>query len=193
MGLFSLLQAFGLHEHEESVGTEHDHEEESAFIWKALVVLASIYGFFLFETLMHLCLKSRIGEHGGHSHVDVKVGVKLLRECNIVLHISTILNQCLPLINKVIYLLVLREEAESGELLMHSPKGTQKNLHIYSSCYCVLQLPGPSSRHMSFKKKRSCSNFEHHEGGPPIGKTDEKPPMENGDIVLKNIVSEIYM
>ena len=44
---------------------------------------------------------------------------------------------------------------------------------------------------MSFKNKRSCSKFEHHEGAPPIAKSDEKPPlgMENGDIVLTNVVS----
>jgi len=38
-----------------------------------LVVLVSIYAFFLFETLMHLGLKSKVGEHGGHSHIDVEV------------------------------------------------------------------------------------------------------------------------
>ena len=37
------------------------------------MVLLSIYGFFLFETLMHLCLKSKAGDHGGHSHIDVEV------------------------------------------------------------------------------------------------------------------------
>lgn len=71
--LFS--QAFGLHAHEEE-GDAHDHdshEEDNGFVWKALVVLASIYAFFLFETLMHLGLKSKIGEHGGHSHVDAEV------------------------------------------------------------------------------------------------------------------------
>lgn len=36
--------------------------------------------------------------------------------------------------------------------------------------------------------------FEHHEGAPPIAKSDEKPPMgmENGDIVLTNMVSKIF-
>lgn len=69
---FGFLKAFGLHAHEDE-GAEHDsHEEESGFIWKALVVLASVYAFFLFETLMHLGLKSKIGDHG-HSHVDVDV------------------------------------------------------------------------------------------------------------------------
>ena len=43
---------------------------------------------------------------------------------------------------------------------------------------------------MSFKKRRSCSQLEHHEGAPPIGNSDEKPPMENGDIVLTNMVSK---
>ena len=68
-------QAFGLHQHEDTAeGDSHaDHSEEKGFIWKALVVLLSIYGFFLFETLMHLCLKSKVGDHGGHSHIDVEV------------------------------------------------------------------------------------------------------------------------
>lgn len=44
---------------------------------------------------------------------------------------------------------------------------------------------------MSFKKQRRCSKFEHHEGAPPVAKSDEKPPMENGDIVLTNVVSGI--
>ena len=43
---------------------------------------------------------------------------------------------------------------------------------------------------MSFKKKRTCSTFEHHEGAPPLGKVDEKPPFENGGIVLTNVVSK---
>lgn len=69
-------QAFGLHVHEEhdTAGGGHaDHSEDTGFIWKGLVVLASVYGFFLFETLMHLGLKSKVGEHGGHSHIDVEV------------------------------------------------------------------------------------------------------------------------
>ena len=67
---FGFLKAFGLHAHEEEGAEHHNHEEESGFIWKALVVLASVYAFFLFETLMHLVLKSKVGDHG-HSHVDV--------------------------------------------------------------------------------------------------------------------------
>ena len=69
-------QALGLHGHKEAeagADSHDDHSEETGFIWKALVVLVSIYGFFLFETLMHLGLKSKIGDHGGHSHVDVEV------------------------------------------------------------------------------------------------------------------------
>ena len=69
-------KAFGLHGHkEEGAGSDShaDHSEETGFIWKALVMLASIYAFFLFETLMHLGLKSKVGEHGGHSHIDVEV------------------------------------------------------------------------------------------------------------------------
>ena len=69
-------QALGLHGHDEAEagGDSHDdHSEESAFIWKALVVLVSIYAFFLFETLIHLGFKSKVGEHGGHSHIDVEV------------------------------------------------------------------------------------------------------------------------
>ena len=42
---------------------------------------------------------------------------------------------------------------------------------------------------MSFKNKRRCSKLEHHNGAPPITKSDEKPPMENGGIVLTNVVS----
>ena len=69
-------QAFGLHAHEEegSGGDSHaDHSEGSAFVWKAVAVLASIYVFFLFETLMHLGLKSKFGDEHGHSHVNVEV------------------------------------------------------------------------------------------------------------------------
>lgn len=79
--LFVFMQAFGLHAHEDEGGAHgHDsHEEEdNSFIFKALVVLASIYGFFLFETVMHLGLKSKIGEHGGHSHIDAEVSSLLL-------------------------------------------------------------------------------------------------------------------
>ena len=54
------------------------------------------------------------------------------------------------------------------------------------------QLPGPSSRHMSFKRERKCSKFEHHEGALPLGNNDEKPPMENGDIILTNVVSKNF-
>ena len=46
---------------------------------------------------------------------------------------------------------------------------------------------------MSFKKKRTCSQLEHHEGAPPLGKDDEKPPMENGVIVLTNVVSRSHL
>jgi hypothetical protein len=44
---------------------------------------------------------------------------------------------------------------------------------------------------MSYKKKKSCSNFEHHEGMPQsLGEdSNEKVPNENGDIVLTNVVS----
>ncbi len=73
------LQAFGLHGHEEEGGAHDSHEEENGFIWKALVVLASVYAFFLFETLMHLGLKSKIGDHGGHSHIDVEVSTLVLQ------------------------------------------------------------------------------------------------------------------
>ncbi|XP_027048293.1 zinc transporter ZIP14-like isoform X2 [Pocillopora damicornis] len=118
--LHLLPHAFGLHAHEEEGAGHESHEEDNGFVWKALVVLVSIYAFFLFETLMHLCLKSKIGEHS-HSHVDV-------------------------------------------------------------------ELPGPSSRHMSFKKERKCSRLERREGVPPIANDhEEKPPMGNGDIVLTNV------
>ena len=66
--LFLFPQALGLHAHKEG----ESHEEDNDFIWKALVVLASVYAFFLFETLMHLGLKSKLGDHG-HSHVDIEV------------------------------------------------------------------------------------------------------------------------
>ncbi|KAL9964557.1 hypothetical protein ACROYT_G028213 [Oculina patagonica] len=114
--LHLLPHAFGLHQHEEEGKAP---EEEKAFIWKALLVLSSVYAFYLFETVMHLCLKSRIGDHNGHSHSDI-------------------------------------------------------------------QFPATSNRH-SFKKKTICSKLEHHEGTLPIGSCDEKPPMENGDIVLTNV------
>ncbi|XP_074615360.1 metal cation symporter ZIP14-like isoform X2 [Acropora palmata] len=61
-GLLHLLpHSFGLHAHEEeeSTGDSHDHSGEDAFIWKAMVVLASIYVFYLFEILTHLGLKSK--------------------------------------------------------------------------------------------------------------------------------------
>lgn len=61
-GLLHLLpHSFGLHAHEEeeSTGDSHDHSEDHAFIWKAMVVLASIYVFYLFEILTHLGLKSK--------------------------------------------------------------------------------------------------------------------------------------
>lgn len=60
---FIIDQSFGLHAHEEeeSTGDSHDHSEEHAFIWKAMVVLASIYVFYLFEILTHLGLKSKVG------------------------------------------------------------------------------------------------------------------------------------
>ena len=45
---------------------------------------------------------------------------------------------------------------------------------------------------MSFKNQRRCSKLEHHNGAPPITKGDEKLPMENGDIVLTNVVSRIF-
>ena len=72
------MQALGLHAHEDEAGAHNHEEEDNGFVWKALVVLAAIYGFFIFETLMHLGLKSKIGEHGGHSHVDVEVSSLLL-------------------------------------------------------------------------------------------------------------------
>ena len=69
-------QAFGLHVHE-SEGTSADghadHSAENVFLWKALVVLASIYSFFLFETLMHLGLMKKLGRDHGHSHSNAEV------------------------------------------------------------------------------------------------------------------------
>ncbi|XP_078381145.1 metal cation symporter ZIP14-like [Oculina patagonica] len=70
--LHLLPHAFGLHQHEEEGDAHDSHEEEKGFIWKALLVLSSVYAFYLFETVMHLCLKSRIGDHNGHSHTDVQ-------------------------------------------------------------------------------------------------------------------------
>ena len=78
--LFVFVQAFGLHAHEDKGGAHDSHEEEdNSFIWKALVVLASIYGFFLFETVVRLALKSKIGEH-----VDVEVSSLLIGRFNLV-------------------------------------------------------------------------------------------------------------
>ena len=72
MSLF--VKALGLHAHDDKDGAHDSHEgEDNSFIWKGLVVLASIYAFFLFETVMHLVMKSKVGEHGGHSHNDVEV------------------------------------------------------------------------------------------------------------------------
>ncbi|XP_022804198.1 zinc transporter ZIP14-like isoform X2 [Stylophora pistillata] len=120
-GLLHLLpHAFGIHAHHEGGAGHEGHEEDKGFVWKALVVLASIYAFFLFETVMRLCLKSKVGEH---SHIDADV-----------------------------------------------------------------ELPGPSSRHMSFKNKRKCSSLEHHEGVPPIANHhEEAPPVDNGGTVLTNV------
>ncbi|XP_074622315.1 metal cation symporter ZIP14-like isoform X1 [Acropora palmata] len=123
--LHLLPHAFGLHAHE-SEGTSSDghadHSAENAFLWKAVVVLASIYSFFLFEILMHLGLMSKLGLNHGHSHFNAEV-------------------------------------------------------------------PGPPSRHISFKGKRNCSKFEHHERLPSFDKSDEKEKaqVENGDIVLRNV------
>ena len=52
-------------------------------------------------------------------------------------------------------------------------------------------MPGPPSRHISFKGKRNCSKFEHHERLPSFDKSDEKEKaqVENGDIVLRSVVS----
>ena len=69
-------KAFGLHahgEHDAAGGGHDDHSEDTGFIWKALVVLASVYAFFVFETLMHLALKSKVVELGSHSHIDAEV------------------------------------------------------------------------------------------------------------------------
>ena len=67
------MKALGLHAHHDEGGAHDSHEgEDNSFIWKGLVVLASIYVFFLFETVMHLVLKSKVSEHG-HSHIDVEV------------------------------------------------------------------------------------------------------------------------
>ncbi|XP_068711714.1 metal cation symporter ZIP14-like [Montipora foliosa] len=70
--LHLLPHSFGLHAHEEDGSSGHDHADhsgESAFLWKAMVVLVAIYAFYLFETLMHVVLRSKISpKHGGHSH-----------------------------------------------------------------------------------------------------------------------------
>ncbi|XP_067022789.1 metal cation symporter ZIP14-like [Acropora muricata] len=75
--LHLLPHAFGLHLHESEEGTSaHDHADhsaENAFIWKALVVLASVYSFYLFETLMHLGLMNKLGLDHGHSHTNAEV------------------------------------------------------------------------------------------------------------------------
>ncbi|XP_001641064.3 metal cation symporter ZIP14 isoform X2 [Nematostella vectensis] len=68
-GVLHLIpHAFGLHKHEEDGAQDHDHN--NAYIWKAVVVLASIYIFFVFEVLMHFGLKKRVHSH---SHVDVEI------------------------------------------------------------------------------------------------------------------------
>ena len=69
------LQALGLHGHEKEGGGHghEEHEEDKEFVWKALVLMASIYVFFLFETLMHLSLKGKVGEKTGNSHTDAGV------------------------------------------------------------------------------------------------------------------------
>ena len=83
------LQALGLHGHEEE-GAGHgdeEHEEDKEFVWKALVLIASIYVFFLFETLMHLILKGKVGESNGNMHTDAEVSncfvaaVVVMNEC----------------------------------------------------------------------------------------------------------------
>ncbi|XP_031556231.1 zinc transporter ZIP14-like isoform X2 [Actinia tenebrosa] len=114
--LHLIPHALGLHQHEEGEEEPHSEDISKSFLWKAAVILASIYFFYLFEVLMHFGLKNK----HTHSHVD-------------------------------------------------------------------LELPGPSSRHMSYNKKKACSNFEHHEGTPQnLGNSDEKVP-ENGDIILTNV------
>lgn len=72
-------QAFGLHGHkEERHGHNPDeHEDDKGFVWKALLLMASIFVFFIFETLMHLSLKGKDVDRKGHSHIDVEVSSHL--------------------------------------------------------------------------------------------------------------------
>lgn len=190
------MQAFGLHAHEEEGAGHESHEEDNGFVWKALVVLVTIYGFFLFETLMHLCLKSKIGEHS-HSHVDVEVGKfnTLDTACakyfaySSVIYFNGKMRSVLALLS-LFFVLSLKSRVfcYPGMIILPENFPTLK----LSVIIIFLQLPGPSSRHMSFKKERKCSRLERREGIPPIADNhEEKPPMGNGDIVLTNVVSRI--
>ena len=60
------------------------------------MVLFSIYGFFLFESLMHLCMKKKVGDHGGHSHIDVKVINQLFFTITAEILLNSKLKELLP-------------------------------------------------------------------------------------------------
>ena len=60
----TFLQAFGLHDHgSEEDGHAHESEEEGegkTVLWRSLVVVLGLYGFFMFEFFLH--------SWGGHAH-----------------------------------------------------------------------------------------------------------------------------
>ena len=60
------------------------------------MVLFSIYGFFLFESLMHLFMKKKVDDHGGHSHIDVKVINQLFFTITAEILVNSKLKELLP-------------------------------------------------------------------------------------------------
>ena len=50
-----MIQVFNLHGHHEGEESDHAHEEEESrdYLWKACVVLAGIYLFYLLELFLH--------------------------------------------------------------------------------------------------------------------------------------------
>lgn len=119
--LHLLPHSFGLHAHgeEESTGDSHDHDHsgEDAFIWKAMVVLASIYGFYLFEILTHLGLKSKFL---GLSSAELKLEEQLRKGKNEI-----------PKDNKDIVL--MNVNSKDAQDVIQSDKGDPENKRVGAS------------------------------------------------------------
>nr|CAB3266267.1 zinc transporter ZIP12 [Phallusia mammillata] len=72
--LHIIPEIVGLHGHE--AGDAHDHEnEDRSYVWKLLVVIAGIWGLFIFETLMKLILGKRHANQHNQSTVNAHIHV----------------------------------------------------------------------------------------------------------------------